>query len=336
LLCVLVVWGVGGSGFGCWGTGGTETQTPGDGSATALSGDATTRPDAASAGAVRGTLITGVRLEFRLWSLPAGTLASEPVFTEWVDEDRTGVAAKTLLRHNGMRAGLVREGGREEILPRLAEKGLSPPKTAEAILPISSSMSLPVGRPTGKTETLFLQSLEGTSSGRQYVSPAAGLAVSVGLAASEPDTVRLELVPEIIFSGEEGKPPERDPFRDLTLQELLDSLRPEPAAKGSGAGGEPSRGRAVEPGGSGTGGGAGRSTGGRELLESLRFSCQVPNGGTLLILPTKGAAKGRELGRLLLTDGPSDLGTETVVMVTARILRAVPAVSTDAGTGGER
>jgi hypothetical protein len=89
----------------------------------------------------------------------------------------------------------------------------------------------------------------------------------------------------------------REPIRDLTLQELLQTL---PSAGGSAT--------------------VGRVGAGREELTGVRLRTKIAAGGALLVAPRRSAADEPNLGRMLLVEGPADVGVETVLVIGVRVI----------------
>lgn len=241
----------------------------------------------------------GIVLSFEVHTLPAGAAARDAELWKWIDEDAAGYAQKTLLAVNGLRAGVVRSGGAEPLAKRLAELAVSESRRRDQSAADRAAVSLRLRRHPGRRINLFLHRLDGGLAARQYRSPTVAILLTAALDPTAPDRVRLEAVPEVYHLDEDAAEagPRPEEFRDLSLAELLATL---PSGREAT--------EALKP----------AATTGRDVLDAVRLVADLPDGGTLLLAPTRDAGDPAGLGRLLLVDGPVDIGLETVVLVTAR------------------
>lgn len=257
------------------------------------------RPVGSPAQAAPAGLSIGVTLA--AFTLPAGSIDEHDPLWAKVDESRLGLARRTLLQYNGLRAGVVSAADRDAVAKLLAGRALNRIGHGERPIADRTPLALGLRRVQDPRAALFLHALDGTMSARQYHSPASGLMVTPAVESGEPDWVYVDGLPVVDFRHEieiGSVVAGREPIRDLTLKELLEML--------------PAAGRPVA---AGAGPGAGR-----EELSGFRFRAKVPSGGALLIAPRKSAVDELNLGRMLLVEGPKDVGVETVLFIGVRVI----------------
>jgi hypothetical protein len=229
------------------------------------------------------------------FTLPAGTIDGRDEIWAKVDEDRPGIARKTLLRRNGLRAGAVAAADLEFVAAELARGALNRAGIPARAMPDRTPVNIGLRRSHDVRQTLFLHGLDGALTARQYHTPVGSLLVTPAVEPTEPDRIYLDALPVLEFrtDAEIGGPTTGGaPIRDLTLKELLEMLPSGAVARGGL-----------------------RAGSGREELFTMRFRVKVAAGGALLIAPRKDAVDEPGLGRFLLVDGPKDVGIETVLLI---------------------
>lgn len=308
---VILVVALGGSGCGLLGgqtppetdpvgNGGPRVRPGGDGPGGSLPGT----------GAAR---VAVLRCTMTSFVLPVGRWDRDAVLRDAVDEDFGGVRQKTLLRKNGLRLGVLREDARARVEARLRELSTADPVTAEGLAPLrGGAVAMPLRSVRRRRSHLFLYGLEGGPIVREIGPWEAGLFLGGTVPPTEPD--RLDIAGGVVL---DAAAPGSDPraglnaerFRDLTPSELIKLL----PGRGDESSGLPAE-----------------ESGIRESPAELRMRGRTRSGAVLMLWAAADAAEAPVAGGMLLTDGPPDVGVETVLLIRIE----VPSVRA-AGDGGE-